>query len=419
MKEKKIYRDLIERFVRYARVNTSSDPAVLSIPSSQRQFDLQRMLLGELHQMGVTNAELTATCYLYASVPSNIPKEHPNYGKVPKIGFVAHVDTSPDAPGEGVSPQIHQNYCGGDIEIGEGGIVLKYDENSALSRCIGHTIITSDGTTLLGSDDKSGIAAIMELVKYFMGNSDVLHGEIGIAFTPDEEIGRGVDDFDIEKFGCECAYTIDGEMPPVINKETFSADHAWLRATGREIHPGTAKGVMVNSMRAIADFITRLPIEIAPESTQGHEPYIHPHHCEGLVGKSEVMLLLRTFNDREMETQHDFLNNLMAEVQEKFPDTKLEIEYKRMYRNMLVTLEENPKACNHLFEATKRAGLNPIWEPIRGGTDGSRLTEMGLPCPNIFTGGQNFHSVTEWLSVDSLMQTIQTMKHLCTIWAED
>jgi tripeptide aminopeptidase len=408
-------KDVIQRFISYAQVYTTSDPSNEETPSTKRQFDLATILVNELHEMGIKNAELTENCYVYASIPSNLNPDD----KTPKIGFVAHVDTSPDAPGENVNPQIHKNYQGGDIELGDSGVVLKYSENPAFANCIGHTIITSDGTTLLGSDDKSGITAIMELAKYFMENDEVSHGEIGIAFTPDEEIGRGVDMFDIEKFGCEYAYTIDGEMPPILNKETFSADHAWVRAEGREIHPGSAKGVMINSVRAIADFITRLPVEIAPESTEGHEPYIHPHQTTGGVGHSEVMLLLRTFNDKEMSSQHDFLNDLLVDVQEKFPDTKLSIEYKKMYRNMFDTLEANPKGCDFMFEAAKRAGLKPVWEPIRGGTDGSILTEKGLPCPNIFTGGQNFHSVQEWLSVDSLMQTIETMKHLCAVWVEE
>lgn len=409
-------KNVIERFISYATIDTQSDPSSKTIPSTQKQFDLSNKLKSELEEMGY-KVELNDKCYLYCDIPENLPAN--SNKKKPKIGFVAHVDTSPDRSGKNVKPNVIENYQGGDIVLENNGMVIKYNENKHLKDCIGHTIITTDGTTLLGSDDKSGVTAIMELAKYYSENPNVYHGPIVICFTPDEEIGRGADYFDLNRFGCEYAYTIDGEMPGEINKETFTADHAWIRAFGREIHPGSAKDIMVNSQRAIARAIELLPKNQAPETTEGHQPYIHPHSVNGTVGKSELMILLRTFNNEDLEKQHEFLKELVKQLENEFPKTKIELEIQKIYRNMLDTLVENPKGCDYLFEAASRAGVNPEWKPIRGGTDGSRLTEMGLPCPNIFTGGQNFHSETEWLSVNSLMKTIETMKNLVQVWYEN
>lgn len=407
-------KDIVERFVKYAKIDTQSDPNSITNPSTSKQFDLSNLLKEELQEMGYTNIELDSQCYLYAEIPAN----NPSGKNIPKIGFVAHVDTSPDRSGKNVNPQIINNYQGGDIKLGSSDLVIKFNENKHLKDCIGHTIITTDGTTLLGSDDKSGVTAIMELAKYYAQNPHIEHGAIGICFTPDEEIGRGADNFDLEKFGCEYAYTIDGEMPGELNKETFTADHAWIRAYGREIHPGSAKDIMVNSARAIARAVELLPKDHAPETTEGHQPYIHPHSVTGSVGKSELMILLRTFNDADLNTQHKFLEEMVEQLRAEFPKTRIELEIKKIYRNMLDKLIENPKGCDYLFEAAENVGVNPEWKPIRGGTDGSRLTEMGLPCPNIFTGGQNFHSEQEWLSVNSLAKSIETMKNLVQVWYE-
>lgn len=411
--------EIIDRFISYAKIDTQADPESSSTPSSQKQFDLAKILYKELKEMGIEDLELTDECYIYATIPSNISDK-----KIPKIGFVAHIDTTPDAPATGVKPQVLKNYNGGDIKIsdtaGENGepLFIKFEDNPALKNCIGHTLITSDGTTLLSSDDKSGVTAIMEIAKFFTENPDVPHGPIGIAFTPDEEIGRGTEKFDIEKFGCEYAYTIDGEMPPYINKETFSADHAWVRIKGRDIHPGSAKDIMVNSARILSEIIAKLPKDMAPETTDGHQPYIHPHSISGNVKNSEVMLLFRAFDNETLKEQKDIVQEIINEVGGKYPKAKIELEVKEIYRNMLDVLSANPKGCDYLEEAVRYSGLDPIWEPIRGGTDGSKLSELGLPCPNIFTGGQNFHSVQEWLSVDSLLKTIETMKNLVKIWAE-
>lgn len=404
---------IIERFVRYAKIDTQSDPNSDSTPSTEKQFDLAKLLYKELKEMGLDNIELTDECYIYAEIPANYEAEN-----IPKIGFVAHMDTSPDRSGKNVKPNIIENYHGGDIILEKNDEVIRFDENPALQDCIGHTIITTDGTTLLGSDDKSGVTAIMELANLLTSKPDFKHCTVGIAFTPDEEIGRGADKFDIEKFGCEYAYTIDGEMPGELNKETFSADHAWIRVKGREIHPGSAKDIMVNSQRVLSEIIAQLPKDQAPETTEGHQPYVHPHYVKGNVGLSEAMLLFRAFDDKTLESQKELVEKIIAKVQKDYPKAIIELEVKKIYRNMLDELQKNPKGCDLLFKAAERSGVNPEWKPIRGGTDGSRLTEMGLPCPNIFTGGQNFHSEQEWLSVNSLAKSIETMANLVQLWAE-
>lgn len=411
--------EIIERFIRYAKIDTQSDPLSTTFPTTMKQFDLSNLLCKELLEMGVSNAIVDENCYVWAEIASNLPSTHPNYGKVPAIGFVAHVDTSPDTTATGCNPQVLENYQGGDIKLGDTDIYIKYDETATLKGCIGHTIVHTDGTTLLGSDDKSGVTAIMELMKFMIETPEFLHGTIKICFTPDEEVGRGANRFDIIAFGCEYAYTIDGGLPiGELNKETFSADHAWIRTYGRDIHPGSAKDVMVNSMRAMCAIVEKLPKEMSPECTSGYEPFIHPHNLTAGVQKSELFLLLRDFKTAGLADQKKILEGIIEEVQKEFPKTKIEMEVKAAYRNMYEKLMDNPRGCDYLFEAAKRAGLNAEWSPIRGGTDGSRLTEMGLPCPNIFTGGENFHSKTEFVSIDALMKSIETMKELCFVWAE-
>lgn len=414
MKEK-----LIEKLVRYVKIDTQADPNSETFPSSMKQFDLQKVLLAELNAIGIQDAELDDNCYLMATIPSNIPADHIAFGKVPTIGFVAHVDTAPDVSGANVKPNVIENYQGGDIVLsGDSSIVITEAENPNLKNCIGHTIITTDGTTLLGSDDKSGVTAIMQLAEILTDNKEILHGDIRICFTPDEEIGQGTKYFSLEKFGAKYAYTIDGDMPGELNKETFSADAAIIRTYGRDIHPGTAKDIMVNSIRAIADIITRMPKDMAPETTEGYEPYIHPHTLEGSISKSELKILFRDFKTEGLTTQKEMLEKIIAEVEPLYPKTKIELEVKVQYRNMYDSLMECPEVLDNLWEAATRAGVAPYWKPIRGGTDGSRLTEMGLLTPNIYTGGQNFHARTEWVSIDGLQKAVETMVEICKVYAE-
>ncbi len=411
--------EIIDRLVRYVKIDTQSDPESESTPSTQKQFDLANLLVQELKEMGIKDVEIDDKCYVYSTLPANIPSDHPAFGKVPAIGFVAHVDTSPDTTGANVQPQIIESYQGGDIVLpADNNIVIRMDENKALLRCIGHTIITTDGTTLLGSDDKSGVTAIMTSVDYFLKNPEILHGDIRIGFTPDEEIGRGANYFDVAKFNCEYAYTIDGEMPGEINKETFSANGAVVRAYGRDIHPGYAKDIMVNSIRAIADIIALMPRDMAPETTDGYQPYIHPHKFTGSIDKSELHILFRDFKTEGLDTQKEMMEEIINKVQPNHPKTRIEMEVKEYYRNMLDDLEKQPHGLNYLWEACERIGANPYWSPIRGGTDGSRLTAMGLPTPNIYTGGQNFHSKSEWVSIDFLNVAVDTIIELSKVWVE-
>jgi tripeptide aminopeptidase len=411
--------NVLEKLLRYVKIDTQSDPNVSDTPSTQKQFDLANLLVDELKTIGLSDVEIDDKCYVYATLPSNIPAGDPAFGKVPAIGFVAHVDTSPDTTGTDVKPQIIENYEGGDIVLPmDNKVVIKVSECPVINKCIGHTLVTTDGTTLLGSDDKSGIAEIMTAVEYLVNNPQIIHGDIKIGFTPDEEIGRGANYFDVAKFGCEYAYTLDGEMPGEINKETFSANACIIKAYGRDIHPGFGKNIMVNSIRAIADVIGLMPRDMAPETTEGYEPYIHPHKLSGTIDYSELHLLFRDFKTEGLDTQKQIVEEIVAKVQENHPKVRFEIEVIEYYRNMLDELESKPHGLDYLWEAAVRSGVEPFWNPIRGGTDGSRLTAMGLPTPNIYTGGQNFHSKTEWVSVDAMVQAVETIVNLVQIWVE-
>lgn len=409
---------VIDRLLRYVKIDTQSDPESSTTPSTQKQFDLAKILVEELKAIGIKDVELDEHCYLFATIPSNIPDGHPAKGKVKNIGFLAHLDTSPDVSGKDVKPQVIENYKGGDITLPNENVVIKMSENPNLQKCIGHTIVTTDGTTLLGSDDKSGIAAIMTFAETLMRNNNILHGDIRIGFTPDEEIGLGTKCFDLKKFNCHYAYTLDGDMPGELNKETFSADAAVINIKGRDIHPGMAKDIMVNSIRVMGEIIARLPKNMAPETTDGYNPFIHPHTVSGSVISSQIKFLLRDFKTEGLEVQKKILQDIIAEVQKLYPNANIELTTQFQYRNMLDSLNAAPHGLEYLWEAAVRAGVKPHWEPIRGGTDGSRLTEMGLPTPNVYTGGQNFHSRTEWVSINALEKAVETITHLAQIWIE-
>lgn len=409
----------LERFLRYVKINTQSNDSVETTPSSQGQFELANMLVDELKHLGLSDAEVDEHCYVMATIPSNIPENHPSFGRVPNIGFLAHLDTSPEVSGENVNPQIIEKFDGRDIVLpGDPNVIIRVDENPNLKKCIGHTIVTTDGTTLLGADNKAGIAAIMTMADNLVSNPSILHGNIRICFTPDEEIGNGTKFLNLEKFNVKYAYTVDGDLPGELNKETFSADQATITIRGRDIHPGTAKGIMVNSIRIVAEIISRLPKDMAPETTDGYEPYIHPYVLEGGVGKTTLKLLLRDFRTPGLEEQKQILQKIIDEVKGLYPKCEILFETKYQYRNMLDHLEKVPEVLENLWEAAVRSGVEPYWKPIRGGTDGSRLTEMGVPTPNIYTGGNNFHSKTEWLSVDFLNKTVETLVNLVQVWVE-
>ena len=409
----------LERFLRYAKIDTQSKEDSTTYPSTAKQLDLLNLLVAELKEIGARDAAIDSYGYVTATVPSNLPATHPGFGTVPVVGFVAHVDTSPSASGADVKPQVIDPYTGGDLVLpGNPSVVIRESENPELKHNVGKPIVTSDGTTLLGADDKAGVAIIMAAADTLLSDPSLLHGDVRIAFTPDEEIGQGTKYFDIGKFGAAFAYTVDGDTPGELNKETFSANLAIITVTGRNIHPGSAKGIMVNSVRAMADIIARLPREISPEMTEGYEPYIHPHALEGEEAKTTLKILLRDFNTPGLDVLKKRIESVIAEVQPLHPKATIELKIVEQYRNMKDYMGSSSTGLDCMWEATKRAGLKPIWVPIRGGTDGSRLTEKGLPTPNIFTGGQNYHGTTEWLSVWGMNKAVETVVHIARLWVE-
>ncbi len=408
----------LRRFLRYVRVDTQSRDDAREFPSTRKQLVLARMLLAELRAMGIRSARLDRHGYLTASIPANLPAGHPARGRVPVVGLVAHLDTSPSAPGAGVKPRV-LTYRGGDVRLpGDPSVVIRARENPELARNVGKRIVTADGTTLLGADDKAGIAVIMTLAERLARDPAPLHGEVRLAFTPDEEVGQGTRFFDVERFGADVAYTVDGDAAGELNRETFSADAATVTVHGRNIHPGQAKGIMVNALRALADVIVRLPPKMSPERTEGREPYLHPHQAQGEEALATLKLLLRDFETPGLARQRRILERIVRQVRRLHPGARIELRVTETYRNMREGLEREPRVTAALEEATRRAGLEPRWIPIRGGTDGSRLTAMGLPTPNLFAGGQNFHGKTEWLSVEGLEKSLETATHLLGVWVE-
>jgi tripeptide aminopeptidase len=408
----------LQRFLRYVRIDTQSAEDATCYPSTSKQLVLLNLLVNELRDLGVGNVAIDEHGYVMATLPGNVPPDHPAHGRVPVIGFVAHVDTSPSASGKDVKPQV-VTYQGGDIVLpGDSSAVIRASENAELANNLGKTIVTSDGSTLLGADDKAGIAIIMTAAQTLLANPGLLHGDIRIGFTPDEEVGGGTKYFDIRKFGARFAYTLDGDKTGDLNKETFSANQAVITVRGRNIHPGTAKGIMVNSIRAMGDIIVRMPKEIAPEETDGYQPFIHPHVLAGAEAKSTLKILLRDFHTPGLKILQEKLEAIVSEVQALHPRTKIELDIVEQYRNMNDYMGSDARVLDYLWDSATRAGLQPEWRPIRGGTDGSRLTERGLPCPNIFTGGNNYHGPTEWLSVYGMGKSVETVVNLAQIWVE-
>jgi tripeptide aminopeptidase len=408
----------LARFLRYARIDTQSAEGVTAVPSTRKQLDLARLLARELAALGVPKVRLDAHGYVWAAIPSNLPRDHPALGRVPKVGLLAHLDTSPSASGAAVKPQV-LTYRGGDVVLpGDTSVVIRADENPALQAEQGRRIVTGDGTTLLGADDKAGIAVIMALAEELVRPGAPLHGPVRIAFTPDEEVGRGTSHFDLKRFDADLAYTLDGDGTGELNRETFSADAAVVTVHGRNIHPGQAKGVMVNALKALADVIVRLPRALSPEATEGHQPFIHPHGAAGEEARATLKLLLRDFETEGLARQRALLERILEEVRPLHPGARIELAVTESYRNMKAGLEREPRVTEALETAARRAGADPRWVPIRGGTDGSRLTAMGLPTPNLFAGGHNFHGPTEWLSVHGLETSLATARHLLQVWVE-
>ncbi len=409
--------DVLERFLRYVRIDTQSKepegPEDLEhYPSTEKQKDLGRLLVQELREMGLEDAEMDEYGYVMATLPSNTDKD------VPVVGFISHVDTAPAAPGTGVEPMIHENYAGGPIHLPKNGTVILPEDSPELFNKAGHTIITSSGDTLLGADDKAGVSEIMTMVGYLLEHPEIKHGKIRIAFTVDEEIGRGVDFFDIAKFGASYAYTVDGETVGVIETETFCADGGTLEVKGVDIHPGFAKGRMVNALAIASEFVSSLPRDKAPESTEGREGYLLAYDMSGTVASAKVKFIVRDFEEDGLKALEDILEGIVAMLRAKYPRAEIKLDIKEQYRNMRYYIEKSPEVVDNALEAARRAGLDARLGIIRGGTDGSRLSAMGLPTPNIYTGGHNFHSPREWISVEDMEVTVKTLVELASIWAE-
>jgi tripeptide aminopeptidase len=418
--------DVTERFLRYVVIDTQSDPNSSTCPSTEKQKNLGRLLASELQQLGLTDAHLDEHGYVYATIPANTDK------KVPVICFCSHMDTSPDCTGANVKPQIVKNYQGGDIVLLpdhaplagiQGGRieapVIRATDHPALADQIGNDIITTDGTTLLGADNKAGLAEIMDAARFLIQNPQIKHGTIKILFTPDEEIGRGVDKADLKKLGADFAYTMDGESAGNIEDETFSADGATITIEGVSTHPGFAKGKMEHAIKIAAAIIERLPKNTcSPETTEDKEGFLHPIGISGALEKATIGFIVRDFTDEGLKEKEALLEGIVKEVMKDYPHSTYRMEVKHQYRNMKQVIDRHPKTVDYAIEAIRRAGLTPVRGSIRGGTDGSRLSFMGLPCPNIFAGEHAFHSRLEWVSRQDMEKAAETIVHLATIWEE-
>jgi tripeptide aminopeptidase len=404
----------LDRFMRYAKINTQSAEDQTTTPSTRKQLNLAQLLVNELQALGAEQVRLSEFGFVYASVPGNLP----NNSKVPVIGFLAHMDTSPAVSGENVNVIIHKNYQGGDIVLPQDPTqVITTAKNPELKDLIGTDIVTADGTTLLGSDDKSGIAEIMTMIDTLKQNPQIKHGTLAIAFTPDEEVGTGIEKFDVAGFGAKFAYTVDGETLGEISNETWSARTATVTFKGKSTHPGTAKGIMVNAMYAAADYLARFPKDSLPETTAGRVGFVHPYAGVIDVEESSLKILLRDFDMSGLDAKEKTLRAMVGETQAKFPEVKIAIDVKENYKNMKEVLQNFPELTNNALEAARRAGLKPFIKAIRGGTDGSDLTFRGLPTPNLFTGGGNFHGKLEFNSRRGLEKTTETLINLVQLFA--
>lgn len=402
-----------DRFLRYVAIDTQSDPSSSTQPSTAKQKDLGQLLVTELLAIGLADAQMDEHGYVHATIPSSVKKP------VPVICFCSHMDTAPDFTGTNVKPQLVRNYSGGDIRLtGDPQQVIRLRDNPALADQIGNDIITTDGTTLLGADDKAGIAEIVTAAQVLVDNPDIPHGKIKLLFTTDEEIGRGVDKVNIEKLGADFAYTVDGETAGHIEDETFSADSVEIAIQGVAIHPGFAKGKMENAIKIAAAIVDRLPKDIAPETTEGREGFVHPTGITGSMEKATLNFIVRDFGEEGLAAKEEMLKELTKSVMQSYPGSIYTFEVKEQYRNMKTVLDRHPEVVENAVEAIRRAGMVPVRGSIRGGTDGSRLSFMGLPCANLFAGGHAFHSPLEWISRQDMEKAVSTIVELAKIWAE-
>jgi len=401
----------VDRFLRYVKYDTQSDEESTSFPSTEKQKKLSADLAKECKKMGLKDAAMDKWGYVTATLPANSPK------KVPPITFIAHVDTSPAVSGKSVKPIVHRNYKGGDIRLPKGGRAIKVSENPDLKSMKGFDIITTDGTTLLGADNKAGIAEIMDAAHYLITHPEVKHGPIKICFTPDEEVGRGTEKIDLKKLGAKYAYTVDGSSRGEVESETFSADMVVLKFIGKNIHPGYAKNKMINSTKIAAAFLESLPKKrLSPETTDKRQGYVHCTTITGLEEATTLKIIIRDFETPKLKEYERLLEKLATKAAAKFPGSKYEIKIINQYRNMREVLMKHPKVKKYAVQAMKNLGIKPIMHPIRGGTDGSRLSFMGLPTPNIFAGEHSFHSQLEWIAVQDMKMAVQVIVEIAKIW---
>ncbi|MFH1728182.1 MAG: peptidase T [Pseudomonadota bacterium] len=403
---------LIERLTRYVKIDTTSKEGVEKYPSTDCQLAFQKILKPELEEIGLSNVKIDNYGYLTGEIPANCEKEN-----LPVIGFLAHVDTSPETPGKNVNPIIHANYDGNDIILPKGnGLNLTVDNSPILKELVGKTIITSDGSTLLGADDKAGIAMIVTLAEYLISNPEIKHGTMKIAFTLDEEVSRGVEFFDVKAFGCDFAYTLDGHAVAEICDETFNASLAKFTVEGINTHPGQAKGKMMNSIRVVNEIINKIPYEISPEMTDDRTGYLHPYEIEGGVETTKLKVLVRDHDYSKLKEKEEILNSIYAEVKEMFPKTKIVLDIKEQYRNMKEYLDKTPLVYELAYEAFDKVGVKAKKRLSRGGLDGSDLTLMGLPCPDISCGGANGHMRDEFCCVEWMETNFLALVELLKLW---
>ena len=404
---------VLDRFLRYVVIDTQSDGASPSQPSTEKQKTLGRLLVSELLAIGLSDAAMDDNGYVYATVPANTDKS------VPVICFCSHMDTAPDFSGTNVKPQVLRNYAGGDITlVGDSSRVIRVAAHPELANQIGNDVVTSDGTTLLGADDKAGLAEIVTAAEILLTDKSIKHGVIKLLFTPDEEIGRGVDKADLKRLGAQFAYTMDGETAGSVEDETFSADGMELSISGVAMHPGFAKDRMENAIKIAGEIIARLPRNVSPEGTAGRDGFVHPVSVSGSMEKATINLIARDFTEAGLTEKHAMVEEIAKDVLAGFPGSSYAITVKQQYRNMKQVLDRNPEIVDNAVEAIRRAGMTPVRGSIRGGTDGSRLSFMGLPCANIFAGGHAFHSPLEWVSKQDMQKAVTTIVELAKIWEE-
>lgn len=406
-------KELMERFITYAKIDTQSDANNDATPSTPGQFDLANLLVQELQEMGMTDVSVDGFGYVMATLPANTD------GDIPTIGFLAHVDTATDFTGKNVRPQITENYDGKDIVLNkEENIILSTTDFPELSQYKGHTVITTDGTTLLGADNKAGIAEIMTAMHHLITHPEIKHGKIRVAFTPDEEIGRGPHKFDVERFDATYAYTVDGGPLGELQYESFNAAQARVTFKGNSVHPGTAKNKMINAGKMAATFINEIPNEEAPEYTEGYEGFYHLSSITGDVENAELIYIIRDFDKAKFQERKDVMQKIAEKLQSKYGAEAVNLELRDQYYNMREKIEPVKEIVDIAYDAMKNLDIEPIVKPIRGGTDGSQLSYMGLPTPNIFTGGENFHGKFEYVSVDNMMKASKTIIEICKLFAQ-